>query len=293
LIEAVTSLAALAGRFDLLVFDQWGVLHDGTRAYPGAREAVRLLAKGGTRMAVLSNSGKRSGPNAERIAGMGFAADSFSLVMTSGEALWRDMSQGRIEGISALYPVAAKLDDARSWMTGIMNTRVSNIRLVPDIEQADGVLLMGLADDAMLDQQPLQEIFAKALARNLPVLCSNPDKASPRAGGVVVASPGSLAHAYSELGGRVLSYGKPYLAVFRAVEHAMSITDPSRILMIGDSPEHDIAGAKAAGWGALLVRGGLHARFFNTAGDLEKQVRELCHGHNAPLPDYMMEHITA
>ena len=29
--------------------------------------------------------------------------------------------------------------------------------------------------------------------------------------------------------------------------------------MVGDSPEHDIAGAHAAGWDSLFIHGGLHA----------------------------------
>ena len=36
----VDGIAALADRYRGFVLDQWGVLHDGRQAYPGAREAV-------------------------------------------------------------------------------------------------------------------------------------------------------------------------------------------------------------------------------------------------------------
>ena len=51
-------------------------------------------------------------------------------------------------------------------------------------------------------------------------------------------------------------YGKPHRPVFDAVARAMG-TD--RLLMVGDSPEHDVAGGASAGWATCLVMGGLHA----------------------------------
>ncbi|MEL7026766.1 MAG: TIGR01459 family HAD-type hydrolase, partial [Pseudomonadota bacterium] len=96
MITQLQSLTEIAENYDAIVLDQWGVLHDGTRPYPHAVAALTSLAERGTRMAVLSNSGKRAGPNADRIAAIGFPAALFEVVMTSGEALWRDIQAGRI-----------------------------------------------------------------------------------------------------------------------------------------------------------------------------------------------------
>jgi putative hydrolase of the HAD superfamily len=46
---------------------------------------------------------------------------------------------------------------------------------------------------------------------------------------------------------------KPDAAIFRTAEAAFGVT-PERCLHVGDSRKHDIDGARAAGWGALLVR---------------------------------------
>ncbi|MCU0818115.1 MAG: hypothetical protein MUF11_02270 [Beijerinckiaceae bacterium] len=62
----LASLRDIAGEFDAIVFDQWGVLHNGSTAYPGAIAAMEALADGPARLAVLSNSGKRSAPKARR-----------------------------------------------------------------------------------------------------------------------------------------------------------------------------------------------------------------------------------
>ena len=93
MVRHLDSLKEIAGDYDAVVLDQWGVLHDGTTPYPRAIDTLKTLR--GTRFAVLSNSGKRAAPNAARIAAMGFCADLFDLVMTSGEALWQDIAAGR------------------------------------------------------------------------------------------------------------------------------------------------------------------------------------------------------
>lgn len=50
-------------------------------------------------------------------------------------------------------------------------------------------------------------------------------------------------------------YGKPHLPVFRVIEAAPGLP-PARLLLVGDSVDHDNAGAKAAGWDAVLVGAG-------------------------------------
>jgi ribonucleotide monophosphatase NagD (HAD superfamily) len=50
--------------------------------------------------------------------------------------------------------------------------------------------------------------------------------------------------------------GKPGAAMFHAALEALGGPAPGRTLMIGDSPEHDIAGAAALGIRTLLVTSG-------------------------------------
>ena len=98
-------------------------------------------------------------------------------------------------------------------------------------------------------------------------MCANPDRSSPRAGGGRVAQPGALARDYAGMGGEVRWYGKPHEPVFRAVERLVPDVPRARLLMVGDSPEHDVAGAHRAGWQSALVRGGLHAAELADADD--------------------------
>ena len=43
----IKSLEEIATDYDAIVFDQWGVLHNGTSAYAGATEVIETLAERG------------------------------------------------------------------------------------------------------------------------------------------------------------------------------------------------------------------------------------------------------
>ena len=247
--QVLKSLIDIAPRYDVIVFDQWGVLHDGTSAYVGAVAAINALGLVSPRLGVLSNSGKRAAPNAERIGAMGFDVGNFDHVITSGEALWQDLKQGVIPQ-GRFFPVERSAGDAVAWSEGL------DINIVDDVRNAHAILLMGLPDGA--DMSAYQASLNEWASRGLPVYCSNPDRKSPRTGGHVM-SPGALAFAYRDAGGEVVFYGKPHLPIFRSMETAMG---PGKYLMVGDSLEHDIAGAQTAGWDSLLIQGGLYRDAF-------------------------------
>ncbi|MEL7343396.1 MAG: TIGR01459 family HAD-type hydrolase [Pseudomonadota bacterium] len=271
----IDSLKSVASQFDAIVLDQWGVLHDGQRPYPNANSIIKDLRDQGMRFAVLSNSGKRSEPNAKRITGFGFDPAHFEFVMTSGEALWRDMSAGRIAQ-TRFFPIEGTAGDAAAFAAGL------DITIVTKAEDAQAILLMGLPDGG--DPSHWDGAFEDALATDKPVYCSNPDRASPRGSGYVI-SPGALAHAHAKKGGHVVFYGKPHRPVFEALERALCT---NRLLMVGDSLEHDIAGGKGAGWQAALIQGGLYAGDF-AADNSDATLAKLMTNKRAPAPDYRLD----
>ncbi|MGY6548956.1 MAG: TIGR01459 family HAD-type hydrolase [Roseinatronobacter sp.] len=274
--QRLDSLLSIAPRFGAIVLDQWGVLHDGSAAYPRAVDCLARLTASGCVLAVLSNSGKRAAPNLQRIARMGFAPQQFACVMTSGEALWQDLASGRVSA-RHLCPIEAAPGDAAAWAAGL------DVTLTHDPHRADAILLMGLPDDAAPDAYG--DLLDTARARKLPVLCTNPDRRSPRAGGQQVVAPGTLAHAHAARAGDVRFYGKPHLPVFRAVQTALGRA-PEQVLMVGDSLEHDIAGARAAGWKTVLIEGGLHADTLRNADP--DALDRLARREAAPLPDFTL-----
>ena len=75
--------------------------------------------------------------------------------------------------------------------------------------------------------------------------------------------PGALARYYQQSchtgsgGGDVRVMGKPAPVIYEAAMRDLAL-EKGEVLAVGDSIEHDIAGAAAAGVDALFVAGGIH-----------------------------------
>ena len=270
---SIQSLLEIADQFSALVFDQWGVLHNGSHAYPKAAPTLERLRSLNLPMAVLSNSGKRATSNLRRIGSMGFDRALFRTIMTSGEALWQDLASNQLAR-TPIYAVERKPGDARIWAAGL------DLNFVTKPDEANVLLLMGLADQAR--PSDFRALLNMDFDR---IICSNPDRHSPRDGGKTVLSPGFLGQIFESRGQNVTYYGKPHRAVFQAVARDLRIP-LSQILMVGDSLEHDIAGGKAAGCATLLVTGGLYAGHFASGGDLPSLVKTY-----GVQPDFLIDSI--
>jgi HAD superfamily hydrolase (TIGR01459 family) len=283
MVQALESLREIANEFDAVVFDQWGVLHDGSKAYAGVPEVIAALSEIPLRLAVLTNSGKRADLNAARLASMGYRAGLFDTIMSSGEAFWADIAAGTPDpGI--MFAIQQSEGDAERWARGLP------IRFAENIREAEAILLMGMPEGSLGETE--RAILRDALARKITLYCSNPDRVSPRSGGQAQLSPGTLAHEYRQAGGDTVFYGKPYGPVFQALGRELQV-DTDRILMVGDSFEHDIAGAHAMGWKTLFVQGGLHAAEFVQAGaaDSNCKIANLAAASKTALPDYTIYRI--
>jgi HAD superfamily hydrolase (TIGR01459 family) len=138
---------------------------------------------------------------------------------------------------------------------------------------ADFILNTGPAgwDDRIEDYEPL---LRQALARDLPMVCANPDLVVQR-GSTLHLCAGALAKWYEEAGGRVRWHGKPFRSVYDSCLGLLAIGERSRILAIGDSLRTDIAGAAGAGIDSLLIAGGIHADEFGLRGEQPPDLRRV------------------
>lgn len=269
------TLDALAGRFDVFLVDQFGVLHDGEAAYEGAVDALKRLKSAGKQIVLLSNSGKRSAPNEQRLAALGFARDSSDLVLTSGEVAWNLLAGGMI---GDTIPTGGKClllarDNGGSAVDGLDLTRAK------DGNDADVILLAGSRGDEW-EMGVYEALLAPAAARDVPCICTNPDKTMLTRLGRRFGA-GAIADTYTRLGGRVTWIGKPYPEIYRAALAALGNPAPSTVCCIGDSIEHDIAGGAGAGLSTALVSSGIHA---------DADGRELAglFEANGAIPDYIV-----
>jgi HAD superfamily hydrolase (TIGR01459 family) len=257
----IPGLSAIAERFDHLLLDQWGVLHDGRAVFAGARAAVAALGRAGKRALVLSNSGKRAAENAARLAALGLPPEAYGGIVTSGEACWqllRRRDEPPFDGLGSRCLLVTRGGD-RSVVEGLPLT------LAAGVDDADFILLAGL-DDALAEPAAWRSRWRPAVARGLPMICANPDLTMIGPAGLAPA-PGSLARLYEALGGAVTYIGKPHAPIYEECLRQLGGPDPRRVLAVGDSLDHDIRGGAAMGMGTVLVTGGILAPEFAAAAD--------------------------
>ena len=280
----IEGLREVAPDFDAFVVDQWGVLHDGQKPLPGAVEALERLRAAGRRIVLLSNSGRRRHRARAALVRMGFDLALFDGLVTSGELAWRALRAGSVPGLAqpGRRCLLVMRHGDRSVVEGL------DLELVRRPEDADFLFISGVdSPEAKLeDYLPLLESCAR---HGLPALCSNPDRMAPTAVGLALA-PGAVARKYEELGGRVVYFGKPDPRVFDACLELLGDPPRERVVVVGDSLEHDIRGARNAGLQSILIACGLHRPAF--AGAATQRERELllarlCESYGA-APDLVL-----
>ncbi|MBV8700851.1 TIGR01459 family HAD-type hydrolase [Bradyrhizobium sp.] len=281
---AIAGLGAIADRFDHVLLDQWGTLHEGRAIAPAAYSCVMKLRDAGKRVLALSNSGKRAEANQRRLAALGLPAESYEGVLSSGEVTWnglraRDRAPFKDLG-QACFLITR--DNDRSIVAGL------GLSLVDDLKQADFILLGGL-DDAAAEPEQWRRRLSTAAMHDVPMLCANPDLVMFGAGGLIPA-PGALAAFYQSLGGKVRFVGKPHAPIFEAALARLGQPDPSRVLVVGDSLDHDVAGGRAAGMLTALIRSGVHRAALADAADLPQAILKLA-GSEARTPHWTLQHL--
>src|SRR5215475_11535472 len=101
-ITMLDGLSAISDRYDGLILDLWGVLHDGVRPYPGAIDALRRLKQPRQRTVILSNGPRRVAPLVRRNAEIGITPDLYDVLHSSGEETWRLLRERTDPAIAAL-----------------------------------------------------------------------------------------------------------------------------------------------------------------------------------------------
>lgn len=243
----IAGLSEIARDHDALICDIWGVVHNGQAPFPEAAEALRRFRREQGPVVLLSNAPRPSWSVEDQFRRIGVATDCYDAIVTSGGAAREDLA-ARLERERplALYYIGPEQDAA--LLEGLAIARAG-------IDRADVALCVGLKDDLTETPADYSDILRAMRARNLTMLCANPDLKVYR-GSLLCWCAGALARAYEEIGGPVVYYGKPYRAIYDSALKAAG--HPKKALAVGDALITDLKGAKDAGLEALFIADGLH-----------------------------------
>lgn len=246
------NLEALANKFDIFLIDQFGVLVNGNGAYSFAPVALSKLAALGKRIIILSNSGKRSAPNIARLVALGFARDSFETILSSGEVAFEYLkSQIGVTIKPETEVLVVSRDNDFSSIEGLP------LHLTQTPEDANLIILAGSQGDVR-ELNTYKALLENPAHRGVLCLCTNPDMNMLTPSGQKFGA-GRIAKMYQEMGGDVKWIGKPHAMIYEAAFQLLGQPARARVLCVGDSPAHDIKGARDAGFMSALVRTGIYA----------------------------------
>ena len=247
----VRSFADIAGDYDLVLCDVWGVLHDGLKAFPAAGEALTRFREKGGRVVLVSNAPRPGAVVTRQLDDYGVPRTAYDDVRTSG-----DLSRAIVaeNGARPFHHIGPERD---LGLFGGLEGRATTL------EEAEYVVCTGLFDDETETAETYADTLEAMRERDLLMICANPDLVVERGHQLIVCA-GAIAAAYEDLGGRTITPGKPHRPIYDAAlalgeELLGRPVDRRRVIGVGDAIRTDVAGGHGAGIDTLLVARGIHA----------------------------------
>jgi len=248
---ALAGLSEISTRYDGILSDVWGVLHNGVNAFDDVIDAFVRYRRSGGRIVLVTNAPRPAAPIIAYLDDLGVPREAYDDLISSGDVSRNLIAQYRGQVIHHVGPVTA--DDTLYEGLGVIRGSV---------QDAKAVVVTDLDTD---DDTP--EMYAHRipawLERKLPMICANPDKVVEH-GGRIIYCGGALADVYQAQGGEVLMAGKPYRVIYNQAQVLLENAagkpiGRDRILAIGDSVRTDATGATGFGVDFLFVTGSIHA----------------------------------
>ena len=255
-VRQISGLSEISDRYDAILCDIWGVVHNGVASFQLASEALASFRRRGGAVVLISNAPRPSAPICRQVLRLGVPSDAFDAVVTSGDVTIGLIGERTGDPVLHIGPARdLSLFDAAAEATG-MRPRLASL------EEARYALCTGLRRDETEKPDDYEPELQAIADRRMTMICANPDIVIHR-GETLIFCAGALARRYEELDGSVIYAGKPYARIY---ERALALAERARgaplaqhrVLAIGDGMKTDIVGAARAGLDALLVTQGIH-----------------------------------
>ena len=266
-VKLINGLSDIYHNYDAFIIDQWGVMHDGEKAYQSAITCINTLFKNKKMLSIVSNSSKKNDFTILRLPQLGFNNKYFTEIITSGEMIWNALKLETHEDFKKLGKNCCHINNDSKEDGKLFIKGLEKFDFVDDIQNADFILgCTPFANKKIIDYIP---ILDKAKKNNLSFVCANPDFETVKNNFYnhskkMVFCMGTLAELYKQIGGQVHILGKPNIEIYSQATKKFNNINKSRILAIGDSLHHDIKGAINFGIDSLLITSsGIHHSYFD------------------------------
>lgn len=250
-IPLISSIAPFASSSDLWFVDIWGVMHNGVRPFASSVAACEAFRMQGGTLLLVTNSPRPHDSVARQLDSIGVARSAYDGIVSSG-----DVSRSLIDAWAGRRILHIGPERDLPIFIGL--------RAVPgaSADDAEVAVCTGLFDDETETPDHYSALLQTLKARNVPMICANPDLKVER-GGRIIYCAGAIAAAYVALGGTVSYAGKPFrpiydLALRTGSELRRGEVSKDRVLAIGDGVGTDIAGAANFGIRSVFIASGVH-----------------------------------
>jgi HAD superfamily hydrolase (TIGR01459 family) len=253
----ITTLSEVSERYDALLVDLWGCVHNGVTAFPEAVAALRAYREAGGLVVLVTNSPRARDRVERQFVTFNVPDDCWDTIATSGDSARAAMFRGMV-GENVYF--IGKESDLKFFDPISIVDNPAKITRVP-LSDAEGIVCTG-PFDALADPDTWRADLLYAKQKGLKLLCANPDIVVDR-GHVREWCAGAMAKMYTEMGGESLYFGKPHPPIYDLAYRRLELLRPgipkSAMLAIGDGILTDIPGAIGEDIDSLFISGGLAA----------------------------------
>lgn len=248
--------------YSAILLDAFGVFWAGNAEgpFPGAQNTMERLFASGMKIGILSNSTQIASTDTKKYASYGFLQGKhYHFLITSGDIAKKTFCKETLPFPTPRKKYMLFCPPHPRFAHPSTLFHESAFQETDNVSEADFIYI----NSPHIDGEDLEEkehflpIVERFKRHNRPMVCANPDMytnegSPPRP----VVRQGTIAAIYEEIGGSVFYIGKPHYQMYSAALEHFNVLSPTRkneILMVGDTPETDMRGARAFGIHSALV----------------------------------------
>ena len=253
--NVIASFSEISDKYNAVICDLWGCLHNGVESFPEALKALEKFKSSNGKIVLVTNAPRPIANVEYQIAKLGIKETHYDMLLTSGE-----LTSNYINNISgnqlSIFHIGGKRH--HSIYKDMIHEKKISIEM-DNITHADLIVCTEPFNPSRDQLSDYESMLKAGIDKELTLLCANPDFVVD-VGETREMCAGSVASMYEQMGGKVIYFGKPHNKIYQEVYSFLNKVGKARsesILCIGDGLNTDIKGANKEKLDSLLVVGGL------------------------------------